>query len=288
MFKKQNSLLKKNFNNLANLHPIFFKKNNFFKNIKNLAANTKSNSTFSIKNLTSLNHTVLPSLVNLNKFGAQAINSFHGKKKLKKIIFLNRKVYNNLYNNTFLKAKRLNENITTTSKLSISQILLNFEFMLFNIILSSNLVKSFSDLKLLMFKNNIFLNRTLVKNLNTQINSKGSYSIIEINISNKFFNYLNYCTTTLASSLFKLKSKLWYKTRFRSNHNKKNAFNNSLLLNKLAVSNTLFKSKIPNYMEVDFVTLTIAVVSKQFDLKNMNINVKKFLVLYFFRLYNWK
>ena len=78
MFKKKNSLLKKKFNFLHNLHPIFYKKN-FKKKIK--SNNTKFKKIKLIKNFYTLKFLLK------NSVKSNSINTLNGKKKIKKSNF---------------------------------------------------------------------------------------------------------------------------------------------------------------------------------------------------------
>ena len=75
-------------------------------------------------------------------------NILKGKKKFKKTLLLNKKLYKFLTFNIFKTLRRLKKHVRIKSKLKILQNLLSFEYSMPYIILSSNIVKSFSDLKI--------------------------------------------------------------------------------------------------------------------------------------------
>ena len=274
MFKKQNSLMKKNFYFLNNLHPVFFKKNlkkkinsnNFFNDKFKLIKKFYFLKFFFKKNLTSTN-----------------ITTFKIRKTFKKILLANRKLFKFLNFNVFKTSKKLSKRISINSKLKNINNLINLQFSLFNIILSSNLIKSYHDLIVLLRSNSIFLNRVVLKNTNKSL-MQGD--LIELNISTRFYNYMSFFKNTSIKHINKIKNKIWFKLKFKNKY--KLDYNENTLLTKTFKNNLLFKSNIPNYLEVDHYSFSIVVLLKNFNFNNLNINIKKILVVYLFKLYNWK
>lgn len=274
MFKKQNSLLKKRFNYLHNLHPIFYKKNLKKKiNIDNF----KTKKIKLIKNL----YTLKFLLKNKNK--SNTLNILNGKKKLKKVILSNRALYNFLNNNTFKTSKKLTTYISKKSKLKNLNNLMSLEYSAFNVILNSNIIKSYTDLVVLCNSSSIFINRIALKNLNKELQSG---DIVEFYLSKKIYNYIVYFKDLITKHITKVKNKLWYKLRLKDK-NKLN-YNENNLLNNVFRNNLLFKPFIPNYLEIDYYSLSIIIIIKSFNFNSYSLNIKKILVLYLFKLYNWK
>lgn len=274
MFKKQNSLLKKRFNYLHNLHPIFYKKNlkkkiniDSFKNKKIKLLKSLYTIKFLLKKNTKHNN----------------INTLNGKKKLKKVILTNRALYNFLNYNSFKTAKSLSTHISKKSKLKNLSNLLSLEYSTFNIILNSNLIKSYTDLTILSSAKSIFLNRIPLKNLNKELKVG---DVIEFYLSKKIYNYIIYFKELITKYIIKTKNKLWYKLRLKDKN--KLDYNKNNLINNVFKNNFLFKSYIPNYIEVDYYTLSILIITKSFNFNSYTLNIKKILVLYLFKLYNWK
>jgi len=275
MFKKQNSLLKKKFNYLHNLHPIFYKKN-----LKKKINNNYQNKLF--------NYNILKTFANLkykvkrqNKF--KFINTLNGKKKIKKFILLNRKLYKFLNFNLLKTSIKLSKQITFLSKFKQFNRILKLEFSLFNIVLNSNFIKSYFDLIKLIKLNIIYINRININNLFFILNIN---DIVEFNISNKFYNYIFYFKNIFSKHLIKIKNKLWFKLKLIDKN--KLDFNKNLLVNNLFKNNLLSKINIPSFIEVDYFTLSIIIIYKNFNLIELNLNFKKILIIYLFRLYNWK
>ena len=274
MFKKQNSLLKKRFNYLHNLHPIFYKKN-LKKKIN--VTNIKDKKLKLLKNL----YTIKFLLKKNSTYSS--INTLNGKKKLKKVILNNRSLYNFLNYNSFKTSKNLSTYISKKSKLKNLSNLLNLEYSSFNIILNSNLVKSYTDLVILLQSKSIFLNRMPLKKLNKELNVG---DIIEFYLSKKMYNYIIYFKELISRNIIKTRNKLWYKLRLKDKN--KLDYNKNNLINNVFKNNFLFKSYIPNYIEIDYYTLSIIIVIKSFNFNSYTLNIKKILVLYLFKLYNWK
>jgi hypothetical protein len=277
MFKKQNSLLKKRFNYLRNLHPVFYRKR-FKKRVfsSTKIKNNKKRITV-LKNFYSINF--LNSKVKTHKMP----NILKGKKKFKKTLLLNKKLYKFLTFNIFKTLRRLKKHVRIKSKLKILQNLLSFEYSMPYIILSSNIVKSFSDLKILLRTKYVYLNRMKQSKNFNKVLVAGDY--IEFFLVNRIFNYVTYFKKILLKHVIKVRNRLWYKLRGKDRG--KFDFNKNTLLNSLFKDNVLFKRAIPNYLEVDYITLSIVIVLKNLEFNSFNLNIKKILVLYLFKLYNW-
>jgi len=275
MFKKQNSLIKKKFNYLHNLHPIFYKKVGK-KKIVNNRLNSLNNITL-IKDFSNLKFF----LKKQNK--SSFINTLNGKKKIRKFNLLNRKLYKFLNFNLLKTSIKVTKSINFFSRFKNYNRLLKLEFSLFNIILNSKFIKSYNDLNTLFKLNTIYINRIQINNPFYLLKVK---DIIEFQLSNKFYNYIFYFKSVFSKHLLKIRNKLWFKLKLL-NRNKLD-FNKNSLINNVFKNNLIFKLNIPNYIEVDYFTLSIILIYKNFNLKQLNLNIKKILIIYLFRLYNWK
>lgn len=200
-FKKQNSLLKKKYNFINTLNPIFFKKN-MKKNMTNKTDINKK-SLFYLYNNIFFNKNA----DNINKF-----NTINGKKKLKKTILLNRTYYRYLNNNFLKNSKKVNKKIFLQSKEKLNFNLLAFQYSLVNILQNINLFKSTNDLKQLILNKKILVNRKISSSLNTVLDVG---SIVEISINYKIFNYIFKFKQVFNKNLIKLRAKLWFK--FKNN-----------------------------------------------------------------------
>ena len=274
-FKKQNSLIKKKFNFLHNLHPIFYRKN-FKKKFNTKRSKPLNYNISTIKNYSNLKFL----LKKQNK--SEFINTLNGKKKLKKFILNNRKLYKFLNFNLTKSSSKLTKLINFNSKLKNFNILLNMEYSIFNVILSSNIVKSYVDLKHLLSLKMVYLNRKNISNLFTILNTG---DIIEFSLSKKIFNYIFYFKTIFNKHILKVKNKIWFKLKL-IDKNKLN-FNNNTLINSIFKNNIILRTTIPNYLEVDYYSLTLIIIFKNFNIKTYNLNIKKILTIYLFKLYNW-
>lgn len=279
MFKKQNSLIKKKFNFTHNLHPIFYK-NNLKKRIDNKTNSNLQNQTVLFKNLNKIKFLNKNNTTSLNH---NFLNLLNGKKKLKKSILTNRKLYNFLNLNIFKTSKALSKNIVLKSKLKLLQNLISLEFSLLNIILNTNIIKSHKDLITIIQNNGIFLNRVLLKKINLVLNVG---DILELCLSFKVYNYIKFFKQTSDKHLAKIRNKIWYKLRLVNKNNLK--YNNNTLLSNVFKNNLIFKNSIPNYLEIDYFSLSFIIVFKNINFSNYSLNLKKILIIYLFKLYNWK
>lgn len=262
MFKKQNSLMKKKFNLYNSLHPVYYRKK-----LK------KKLTDFNINNLNKVSNT------SLLKF----INVLNGKKKFRKTILLNRIFFNYLNFNKFKTSKKLSKNIFLNSKLALIKIILKLEYSIFYLLTNTNIVKSFSDLKKLLQMSFLVLNRKPIFKVNYSLKSG---DILEFNLNYKMFNYIQKFKDLSLKYTYKLRTKLWFKIK---NYNKfKINYNDTKLANSLLKNNILFKNNIPNYLEIDYLSLTIIVLYNSYNFQIYNYSLKKLLVLYLFKLYNWK
>ena len=270
-FKKQNSLLKKKYNYINSLNPIFFKTDNI-KLINKSFSNFKNN--YFLKKINILK------LSNFNFSNTDYYNLLNGKKKLKKTILNNRNYYMFLNFNNLKNSYKLTKNIKLKSKLRINNRLLSFEYSLINILINSHLVKSFNDINFLLSSNLIYVNRVCFNKKNVILNLN---DLIEISISNKFYNYLYYFRFILEKNILKLRLKIWFKIKNKLFLD----FNKKIFVNRLFKSISNYNLIFLNYLEVDFFSLSIFIINKNLNLFNFNLILKKLLVLYLFRLYNW-
>lgn len=262
MFKKQNSLMKKKYNLYNSLHPVYYRK--------------KLRKKITDFNINNINSTTSSSIL---KF----INVLSGKKKYRKTILLNRMFFNYLNFNKFKTSKKLSKTIFLNSKLALIRILLKLEYSLFYVITNTNIVKSYSDLKKLLQMSFIFLNRKPVYKTNYNLQPG---DVLEFSLNYKMFNYIQKFKDLSVKYTFKLRTKLWFKIKSYSRI--KINYNENKLAHSLLKNNILFKNNIPSYLEIDYTTLTIIVLYSSYNYQMYNYSLKKLLVLYLFKLYNWK
>lgn len=274
MFKKKNLLFKKKFNYLKTLHPLFFK--NFFKKrIRPINLLKKNN--YLIKQYYFLK--ILNNNVKYSKFN----ESLNGKKKFLKTIFKNRKLLNFLNFLNYRNSNKLSNYILNQNKCQLNNRILNIEYSLMHVCLNTNLVKNRQDLIFLLKNNQIFLNRSRILNKYTILNIN---DILEFTLKYKYFNYVFLFKKLFNKHILKIKNKLWFKLRLKNKN--KLEFQDKNFINKIYKYNLIQKINIPQYLEVDYSLLTLIILYKNFDLNLVNINIKKILSIYLFRLYNWK
>lgn len=191
--------MKKNINYTNCLHPKFYKK--LFKkqipitpigNLKQIMINYTNN------NLFSLNRKI--NITELTEF------STFNPRKLKKIVLNNRKFFKLiLLKKKLVISQKLSNIINKKAKNTASKLILNFEYIIFNIVLRSNIIKSFEDLLILIKFSRIYLNRKYISNINIIL---GIGDVVEIYLSSRMFNYNNYFKKLFKKSLIKIKYKL--------------------------------------------------------------------------------
>lgn len=202
MFKKHNTLMRKKFYHLYNLHPKFYKKI-FKKNVNLLNSHAAAHVT-KLKRIRSL-YRFKFLLKNTKHLRDRDREVFNSKRKIKKVILKNRKFYKLLNYNCFNTSKKLTNDINIKAKQKITNNLLGFEYLLSNVILRSNIIKSYSDLVLLAKGHGIYLNRKCVSNVNFILNIG---DIIEFTLSYRLFNYSNYFKKIFKKNITKIKYKL--------------------------------------------------------------------------------
>lgn len=280
MFKRQNSLLRKKYNYFLNLNPAFFKRSFNIRRskkwgfLKNHLENKVSIDRYLFTRVDFfLKNHKYNSLLDSNY---QTLNM---RKKYKKMIFYNRDILKNfLFSRNSIRSYRLTRQVLIKSKLRVIDLLLNFEYSLIYMLLNTNLVKSFQDLKFLMSTKCIFVNRTFNSNL-FHVLQVGD--IIEFSLIRRYFFYIKKFKKKLKKITFKLRNRIWYKFKFSGNLEK------NLFLKKAFQTNLTIKRYISRNIEIDYGLLTIVIIMKNFDLKLLNFNLKTMLTLYLFKLYNW-
>lgn len=290
-FKKKNSLLKKKYNYLKNINPIRFRhkfrrrrkvkftfrfRKKILKRMKNKVKQKKSSN---------FNRLLVKTLDYLKFFKKRKTKYSHPflrcNKKIKKTLSINRVFYDFLNYNEFNKFKTRKKDIYLKTQRNINYILLDFEFNIINILLNSSLIRSYQDAKFLVKKKLIYVNRTLLGNFKytTKLND-----IIELIYSLKFFHYFHYFKKIVKKKMFKFRIRIWFRVRYK--RQKLEYFRKNIYLNRLFKSITFFRFKFFNYYEIDFFSFTLFIIKKDLNLFNINIILKKLLVVYLFRLYN--
>lgn len=277
--KKQNSLIKKKINISNVLFSFNAKKTKLLEKSNNfIEDNQKYNKGLNVKYLNFFFYLDMFS-VNTNKLNFSKMIDL--KKKLKKLILMNRKVLNMLNFSKTRYSKHLTNTILIKSKQKSWWNVINFEMQLFFILINSGLIFSYFDSFNFLKNKCVYLNR--VSKANPYITVKKG-DLIELTLSKNYFIYLFFLNNNFEKNINKLKNKL--STKFKNKDSSSEKSDSYML--KLLKNNYIFKKNIPNYMEVDFFVLSVFIVKNINNYLNLSFINRKFIVFYMYKLYNWK
>jgi hypothetical protein len=272
-FKKKSGFLKKktklkNFlllrlNNLKNfrLFNSLTKKNKFLKNNMNIF----NSRLFSVK--TTHHH-------DINKF-------IDLKKKWYKIFINNRTLLKSFLNIKKNKQFQLNKTFYKLIKRDIKVNVLKSEFSLSNILIRSKFILTQTEANFFLKNNFIFVNGLCITNPHYTIQLNDVVNIIF------FKNYFFFFKTNFNQKLrltYALGYRLWRLNRFKNNFYKQSPTGIPEWVYKVS----FFYEDVPSFIEVDYLTLSLAIVCLPYKFQDFNYFFTKFLNLYLLRLYNWK
>jgi hypothetical protein len=155
------------------------------------------------------------------------------------------------------------------------------EFSLFNIVLRSRFTTSLRDTLNWVNKGLIFVNSTPCIN---PYASLGLGDRVQLMVTNSYFIYKKTYFTKNRKDVAKLRSKLWLK-----NHGSFNLFRKrSKCWPQWILRTAYYKSIVPNFLEVDYLTLSAVIVCLPKNIIEYDSILWRYLNVYNFRLYNWK
>lgn len=268
LLKKQNSFLRKKVNLFNNFYSMSQKSNKLF----DRKLEKKTDLSYFI-NYYKLDYNTV---INLD---AQKLIDL--KKKMKKTILDNRKIIKKVVFTNTVRSYSLTRFINVFGKKKIWNNIISFEFRLLNILINSGLIKSYNDGLIFLKLNGIFVNRGLIKNANYLL-VKGD--IVELLYTKMYYIYLLKFKYICEKNILKIRNKIWLK--FKNKHSLTEKNENNVL--NVYINNWLLKYNIPNYLEVDYFTLTVCIVSSLKNINETSFFFRRFFALYLFRLYNWK
>jgi len=213
------------------------------------------------------------------RFKNRRILNINLDSRIKSMFFENRNIFK-----CFLKNKKLKRQ-NKFSKYSINilnkdtKTLLNsFEFKLSHILIKSHFFNNVNDATFFIKNGFVLVNGELIFNPDLTLNFN---DVVKINSK---FNYYFFYRSNLTKSLKMSKKINWAFHKFI----KKQKFNKffSKIYNWIS-SSVYFGFDIPNYIEVDFINMTIIILIKTFDLSNVTYTNIKYINFYLTRLYNW-
>lgn len=213
------------------------------------------------------------------KWKNRKIININLKNHVKSIFFENRKIFSCFLKNKKLKkqnkfSKYVINHLNKTSK----TLLHSFEFKLAHILIKSHFFDNLSDSSFFIKNGHVIVNNILVRNPNLILNFNDL-----IRLNNKF-NYYFFYRKNLNNSLKMSKKINWAFYKFI----KKQKFNKFFpKVYNWINSSIYFGFDIPFYLEVDFINMSIVILIKSLDFKNVSRPNIKYINFYLTRLYNW-
>lgn len=212
--------------------------------------------------------------VDLNKTFYKDVDyvSFDYRYKLNKYVNDNRSLCLSFFKYNLKRKFKKNKFFSKLVKLPFNFFLNSFEFSLSNILLRSSFFFNYRDIMFFINNNYFFLNGSLVKNVNQVMNIN---DIFFLSFNKYYFFHYKYVINNV------------YNNNKVSNYIFKKNQSNKLDVVPLWLLNTFYvKEDLPNYLEVDFLTLSLKIIYKPFYYNEYNFMFFKLLNFYQKRLYN--
>jgi len=198
--------------------------------------------------------------------------NFDYRYKINKYVNSNRTILLSFFKNNLKRKYKKNKFISKLIKLPFNFFLQNFEFSLYNILLRSSFFFNQRDIFFFLKNNFLFVNGVNIKNVNHIFNTN---DILMMSFNKYYFFYYKFVLNNI------------YNNSNISNYIFKKNKNNNLKKNPLWLFNTFFvKEDVPNYIEIDFLTLSLKIIYKPFFFNEYNFMFFKLLNFYQKRLYN--
>lgn len=200
--------------------------------------------------------------------------NFDYRYKINKYVNSNRSILLSFFKYNLKRQFKKNKFISKLVKLPFNFYLNNFEFSLSNILSRSSFFFNQRDIHFFLKNGFFFVNGLNLKNINYVFNVNDVFTVL---FNKYYFFYYKYIINNI------------YNKNNISNYIFKKNKNNNLKKNPLWLYNTFFvKEDVPNYMEVDFLILSLKIIYKPFFFNEYNFMFFKLLNFYQKRLYNWK
>jgi len=157
----------------------------------------------------------------------------------------------------------------------------SLELSLFNIVLRSRFTTSIKDAFKWVRRGMVFVNSKPVLN---PYRSLTLGDRVQLTINNNYYLYKKTHSTKNKKDVIKLKSKLWFKNKGKFNLFRRR----SKLWPKWILRTVYYKTLIPNFLEVDFMSLTSVIVYLPKMITEYDSVLWRYINIYNFRLYNWR
>ncbi len=302
-FKKNTSLFKKksNINSffLTNIQVSRFYKLHFFQKNDLLFHTYEDNEDKNEKkNYLCLNNTLN---INFKKINFSFKKKFQKKKKLNKknkkefffdntifdltdkfmdVLLLNRLKIMSIFRIKYHKKKKASKLLKPRIKLSAKDFFLNFEFSLINILLRSHFFLNKNDVIFFVKKGFVFINGVKCCNFLKVIKITDKINLL---FGKFFFIYYRNVIDKIDDSLKKVNRYFWIQNKKHYDLHKQQKHTAP----GWAEHFLYYTEDIPNFLDVDYLTLTIFILYNPMPYEYNHI-LLKYLNIYKRRLYNWK
>jgi hypothetical protein len=202
---------------------------------------------------------------------------FDLKRKSLKTFILNRMILKKMFFITNSRQSKLTKFFSKNLTKSISNCINSFEYSLSSLLVKSKFVFTLQDAIFLIRNNLVYVNKNICNDVFARIQT---YDNINLVFTKKYFYFFK----TMLNNQLKLTSflsyRLWRYNRFRSNFYKQSPISLPTWINKVSY----FYYDVPNYLEVDYITLSLMIVKPI----SKSLYSSKSANVFLFRLYNWK
>lgn len=189
------------------------------------------------------------------------LKSFFFKKKVRKKKFLN-----------FIKLQKTK---------FIKNTLLRFELALYNIVARSKIFLSYRDILLVVKEGFVYVNKNKIMN---PFSILKKYDLIQLVIFKNIYIYNKQIYFYLMKKLKRINFKIWKIKLNRYNFYKEKTKH----MPNWIINYRFLKTKIPNYIEVDYLTLSIVILTNPKYIFEFNNYYFRYIMFFLFKVYKWK
>lgn len=209
------------------------------------------------------------------------------RKSRKKMITFHKKFFKSLLNvrkkirsyffGKFFKNLRITKKISMIKKKNIK--LPNYELMLFNVLTQSQLIMYKDNVGMFLKRSYVYVNGNVIKD---KFKILDKYDCVQIIFSKNYLNCFKKSLIVFYKKIFKFRIKYWRIGRVKRQLLKQKPRH---ITNK-ALNLIFYKKVIPNYMEVDFTTFSLFIISIPNKYCNLNLNLFRQMSFINIAMYN--
>jgi len=206
---------------------------------------------------------------------------FNVKHKFNRLFYINRKVFQNIFNYPLFRQKRFNNSFSYLFKKNYKFLLNSFNFNLVSLLIKSRFVFT-KEQALFLIKNKfVFLNGF---NKVSIYQTAKQNDIIQLVLHKSYFFFFKRILSSLRLLKKKTGYRVWLLTRFLFNFYKQSPTNIPKWVDKLMY----YRLDVPKFLEVDYTILTTVILYKPKYLYETDLYTFKYLNYFLLRLYVWK